>query len=195
MALSLLKANLPCRVRFAGWESDTFRLGRSGWKISYQEDHHRGECQLLLFMPVWRIQCWAHARNSFRSIEWRAGGQQEDRLPEFEVQKAASDFIVRMSGSAPLPIFKVWADTDPSFSMIEETEMSFYHTPLFLEKEAAPAEELIVDPATVSELLEQIRQRQSPTQAEIRARDRSRNRPLLHAKILTFPQREERMAA
>lgn len=184
MALSPARLNPPCKVHFAGWESDTFSLGRAGWDISIEEFTNPyigvGALRMLLRYKPTKIIAQAIC-NEYDPIRFR---QDHRFLPEFVVQRLASDFIVRTNDS--FSGFQHWANTEPSIMMVDE--QSLYRLPLFTRKEEPAAEELIVEPATVSELLDQIRQRQAPMQAEIRQRDRRRDAPLVHATILTFPK-------
>jgi hypothetical protein len=175
-------ANPPCEVEFAGWRSDTQRLGRCGWDVSIEEDLHRcDELHMLLFHQPSKLKVWARSRDRFNTRDWRGRGGMLGDLPVFIAEKAASDFRIVLHAGGEFA-FKAWADTNPAM-----VEMSIHDTPLFLARETPKAEELIVDPQTVSDLLERIKQMQSPDQAEIRQRSRSQHAaPVAHATILSF---------
>lgn len=185
MALSLV--NPPCRVVFAGWESDTYSLGRAGWEISIQKSH-RPEIYgaidtMLLHFPAARLNLMATCREFF-TRDWRLSGALDRDLPVFNVQRAVTDMIFRHEVGAIPALFSAWANTTPAF-----IDTSIYNTPLFLDKQAPAAEQLIVEPETVAELLDKIRRMQAPEMAAIRERERRRERiatPTLHAQILTF---------
>ena len=188
MAHSLV--NPPCRVIFAGWESDTYSLGRAGWEISIQRsprpEYYGAIDTMLLHHPSSKLMLMAECREFF-TLDWRRNGEMDRDLPVFYVRRAGTDLIIRHEiGILVEHGFSAWADHEPKF-----IDTSIRNTPLFLNKAAPAAEQLIVEPATVAELLEQIRKQQAPLQAEIRERDRRRAReaaPVLHAQILTFPR-------
>lgn len=77
-----------------------------------------------------------------------------------------------------------WVETRP-----EVSATNFYDAPLFRELGKPVAEEIIVEPATVQQLLDQIRHMQAPEQAAIRARQRSQERrepSQVHASIISL---------
>lgn len=182
MATSMF-VNPPCRVIFAGWESDTARLGRAGWKISIENDLHGGYGEvrrMLLHFPACRLNIMATACRNFHTIDWRQRGELFESLPVFTAQHATSDFKIILQEGMSFG-FKDWHDTKPA--MIETNLMN---TPLFLKAEAPIAEELIIEPQDVSALLDQIKRMQSPHQAEIRTRSRREQTPMAHATILSL---------
>lgn len=182
MALSLARISPPCRVFFAGLEGDTFSMSRSGWDIAVAEEPYYGKIRLLLNHKQAGLQGIAESREQFSAPDWRIYG---GGLPEFFVSKMAGGIRVVTNTISSFDNFKL-ADMNPSFSMVEEVEIA--RLPLFAEAKRPPAEELIVDPATVSELLEKIRNQQSPIQKEIRERARQREIiPIQHAAIYTLP--------
>lgn len=77
--------------------------------------------------------------------------------------------------------------TDPVAVELKDGQHLF-DLPIFQKIDTPVAEELIVDPPTVQQLLDQIRAMQEPEQAEIRRRNRGREslRPRLHAQIMSF---------
>lgn len=186
MALSPARMNPPCEVHFAGWKSDTYSLGRAGWKVSIEEytrlDYSYGRQRMLLHHPELGLNGIAESQGDFQPSEWRHH-HMTGRLPVFVVKNIVARTMYRVNDD--LSNFRDWHDTVPA--MIVVSEFDLYHLPLFQKIAKPVAEELIVDPLTVSELLDQIRKRQAPGQAEIRQRDRSRETPTMHAQILTFP--------
>ena len=77
-------------------------------------------------------------------------------------------------------------DATPAFAQV--TERTLFEMPFFQTLHVPAAEPLIVDQATVSDLLERIRAMQAPEQAEIRARNASRERAhgRIHAHIMSL---------
>lgn len=188
MALSLARMNPPCRVMFAGFESDTFSLGRNGWKIAFEEHHREYGMYSKLIMVLNHhsgLTGWAETLERFSAHDWRISGQYDERLPIFEVKQMSNKMPARVARGLNLDALRL-ADTDYSMSTVEDHDLA--RLPLFKRTSQPEKEDLIVDPATVSELLEQIRQRQAPMQKDIR--DRARRReivPVQHASIFTLP--------
>lgn len=182
MALSLARISPPCRVIFAGLEGDTFSMSRQGWDIAVEEDPYRGNIRLLLNHKQAGLQGMAENRGGFFAPDWRMRGGD---LPIFFVSRMAGGMRVVTNSIRSFENYSL-ADMTPSFAMVEEVEIA--RLPLFAEAKRPPAEELIVDPATVSELLDRIRSQQAPIQKDIRERARRREIiPVQHASIYTLP--------
>lgn len=193
MALFLASQNPPCRVLFEGFESDTFQLGRRGWEIALEQDNYDMKMRMILRHKS-GLYGMAESLERFSAQEWHYRYYTNGRLnrdyeglPTFVVSQVSNRMIVRHYGaSSPFEGFSM-VETDPEHMMVSDIELS--SLPLFKAKGQPAAEDLIVDPATVSEMLEQIRQRQSPIQKEIRERARRREViPVRHAAIYTLPQ-------
>jgi len=77
-------------------------------------------------------------------------------------------------------------DATPNVRMIEEVDL--FNLPAFAPAIAQPRkEDLIVEPADVSAMLDMIRKQQAPIQADLRERARRREvTPLQHATIFTL---------
>jgi len=188
MARSLVEQNPPCPVHFAGWSSDTFTLGRHGWDVAYQQDHYRDERELLLYHKESGTKALAKA--SGNHFDKRVFGYQS--YPEFNVVRITTEKMhVRYDVRSLHPFSNMaWVNTEPSMIQIEEHDLM--SLPLFQKLHAPVAESLIVEPATVADLLDKIRKMQSPEQAAIRARNRSRDasndgqKPFIHATLISF---------
>lgn len=179
MALSPVKSSPPCEVRFAGWVSDTYTLGRCGWNIAIQENIMYGELEMLLHHQELKISGFATVADNFHTMQWRHEGG-HGRGPTFTVRNLTAD--LRVSHRAHLDDFK-WVDHQPSMMMVEE--FAIHTLPLFAELEKPRAEELIVEPADVSMLLEQIKRMQAPGQKRIRENNQRAERSI-HASIVSF---------
>lgn len=204
MARLLAELNPPCLVYFAGWEATTFQLGREGWDIAIEEDYSYmpdyPRLQMILRHKPSGLSGLAECSEPFDLVRWRSQyashyerrGHEWDNLPRFRVRSMGSKIILRFDSSHQ-PLRNAYlADTEPKHIMVEERDL--LTLPLFERREAPVAEQLIVEPQDVASMLEQIRKMQSPEQAAIRARNRSRERasatsiPQIHATILTFPR-------
>jgi hypothetical protein len=184
--MARLLANPPCRVLFAGWESDTYSLGRAGWKIALEEhpNHHSftREFRMILNYPEADLHAvaTAHARDA---DDYRR--HPNAPTPIFQVRQMFSRAMVRFI--EPVLVSPQWVNTVPH--MMEMSEIEWKQQPLFQQVNTPVAEELIVEPATVAELLDQIRHMQAPEQAAIRARQRrNADVPQMHASIISFPR-------
>jgi hypothetical protein len=190
--MALLQVNPPCPVYFAGWETTTVALGRSGWKISLEDDIYREEKRLLLYHPASNLKMLAISKEYYRYMErdrfndFRDKYEQRWNGPDFTVIQAASDIMFRVSDPGLMPTFNAWADTRPTMMEFSMHEMRLSELPLFTALEKPPAKELIVEPQEVATLLEQIIRLQSPAQASIRAKQRQERVPTMHATILSF---------
>lgn len=183
MALSPARISPPCRVFFAGMEGDTYSMSRAGWEFAVHEEPYYGRIRLIINHQQSGLQGMGECRESFLAVEWRHRGGE---LPIFFINQMATN--LRVSGPQvrmAMASYRI-ADMTPSIAMIEDYALA--DLPLFAERAKPPTEELIVDPATVSELLEQIRKQQAPIQQEIRERTRRREIiPVQHASIYTLP--------
>lgn len=194
MALLPTRLNPVCPVHFAGFVADTYSLGRQGWNIAIEEDPQTLCMYMTLFHKSSGLRGIAELTD-FDFYRWRAkdaGSYGSQPSPTFVVRQMGSKLVLRYeTGFQPFAL-QNWVDTVPSTVMTEECEIM--QLPLFRKLDTPVAEQLIVEPDDVSAMLEQIRKMQSPEQAAIRARNRSRERgeevdvPRIHATILTFPK-------
>lgn len=200
--MALIRANPPTLVRFAGWQADTVSLGRAGWQISIINEPSRMTDPMADYTTIIvhheRLGLTGYGHCVSPRSAWMTERYQFSERPykqrlidgpvlTFDIDRLAPRVIVARHVD-PQTWRPVWNGTDPS--LIEVSEIDLHTLPLFQEKARPAAEEIIVEPATVQSLLEQIRQIQEPEQAAIRARARQRERdaiPQLHATILTFP--------
>ncbi len=146
-------------------------------------------CRLRLAMkhPDRRMTAICVPIEDFRFID-----RPFDRVPEFHVQYMAHDIHVErvmMTGFRPIDAYPQLRAMDFTAQSIED--FNIFATPL------ARTEEIIVEPKSVMELLEQIKAMQSPEQREIRERSRKRDArapyeaqraTTFHAQILSFKE-------
>ena len=193
----------PVPVQLCGFFSNTHILGRAGWNLAsdenYQDPHstravlHHEQMQLTLFGQLhggedlrrermqWlyggsRPSSWGYSSegtNFERQANAWYAARHEGR-PHFEMQRAG----MRSSRVLQLPSLKDmrWRDTRPEFKEALDTS-ELYRLPLFAELQAARPEtqDLIVEPADVQCLLDQILAAQGPMRREMRARDKRRD--------------------
>lgn len=150
----------PIRVRFQGWESDTYTLQQAGWRVAMEKDIHR---MMIRFIFA----------NEYLQL---AGMSEEFYLRDFmddpyrcviHVSHIGRLGIVRQHDSPPLT--ESWNEVDCTPRYSEWIERDIFETGLFPAKRA---EDVYVEKADMSviELLEKIKQKQQPKQDEIRQR-------------------------
>lgn len=186
----------PIPVQMCGFFTNTYLLGAFGWELAmddcYRDPygeavvlHHR-KLGLSMFGRLHGSKELRHERmDRMMRGPYRSGSTDEtqrdawymasgDNRPHIEVQRVATErsHVVQL---APFSPSMAWRDTEPRF--VEETAGNLYKLPLFAELYRAPAEsqELIVEPADVQTLLDQILAAQGPMRREIRARDKRRD--------------------
>lgn len=174
----------PCKVFFAGWESDTFRLQRDGWSIAAHEDPRYGRVQLIMKHTGARLHMLTHPVD----VDYLRLGSQY--WPRFEVGQVFCDAVVHLHedlrGFRPIDATPQFVDDIPK----KLEDFRIFASPI------AEAEEIIVEPSTVESLMAQIRQLQEPELAAIRERNRKREQSgavmerAVHAQIITFPVRK-----
>lgn len=188
MAHLWLESNPPLPVHVFGLRSDTHTLGRCGWKLAIQREHAFDSVQVMLHHPASGLTLMAQIRDfELASRQFRSMNDY-GALPVIVV----SHVVIRDQGDFRFvghhPPDMSWRQTDPvAIPLLQET--SLFDLPLFRELDAPAGEQLIVEPATVAELLDQIRRMQAPEQAAIRERQRQRERAAphrLHAQILSI---------
>lgn len=175
----------PCEVVWAGFRSNTYALQQAGWEIAAEEDFVEGRIRLMLRHQDMNL----YAMSEHRNFNFFQAAREYVRPPVFHVINAAPRIEV-MRTMLSEPSFKQ-IDAMPQYATRVDSieDMGIFATPL------ARTEEIIVEPADVYALLEQIRTMQAPEQAEIRKRERRRDegtrieavaRQQFHAQILSF---------
>jgi hypothetical protein len=158
----------PLRVRWGGWETTTTQLQQDGWELAVQEDirsmtmrmtmRHQGFC-------MYGISRVLRHFDYFRYV--RAVRDLQDIV--IEIAHMGSSLVVNLI-ETNMDDWKI-IDAMPQFTrqQVKRIEdFGFFATPL------ARTNELIVDPARIGEILEQIRQVQLPEQEAIRKRNHLR---------------------
>jgi hypothetical protein len=178
--MALLQVNPDCEIRFEGWQSSTRRLAAHGWDLSLDAPSPYGETKrIMLHHKASKLVLVAESEPFYNEAYRYAGNSQ--CLPIFNVRQViAKDSYITVMQSFE---FTSWINASPKMIDTERIKLSEY--PLFFEKNV-PAQELIVEPQEVSEILAQLMARQSPAQAAIRARRRLQEVPQIHANILAF---------
>lgn len=181
-----------CKVRFAGWESTTGRLQQAGWQLAVEHSWNNDRVRLAMRYRDGGMRMIAEAQHYTRPMTKDAlsfyNGMERDSLPIFEVIHVAQDIHI---ARVQLDSFDFHAiDARPQLHTVTDFK-SMDAFEIF----AAPlvrTEEIIVEPASVASLMEQIKQLQAPELAAIRERQRRADRgdPMqqtkYHAQIISL---------
>jgi len=160
----------PIGIRWAGWETDTQRLQRSGWQLAVESDVMRERYKLIMRHEQMRLTAITDERRLEHSLtqmhQGLAGG-----LPIFEVRHVAPTFeFVKIQQMGEFPQF-YQIDAEPRMATNEIRsieEMNIFRLAL------TGAEEVVIDKADMSviEHLQAIKDLQKQTQRDLRAKNR-----------------------
>lgn len=175
-------------VEFAGFRSDTYTLGRYGWKIAIEQDMREFE-HLFVIAAHHGLGVSLAGKTNFpplfmQDIRREAPSQR----PPIQLEKVSvkPGREIMLPGRPPN---MQWVDTRPRLEELELREL--HELPLFATLDAPAGEQLIVDPLTVSEMLDRIREMQSPEMRAIRERENRRAREdvqkqMIHAQVVSL---------
>ena len=143
----------PVEVILDGFRSDTFTLWKAGWNLVVEtgNSYFRRESILCIFKKD-------------DTILYGTGVPYRDSLEVIYINKVClkSHTSILLTGAFD---FRV-ADMSPAASYMQR---DLWNEPFF--KTLTPVkEDLIIDPLTIDQMLEEIRRQQAPKQKEIRAR-------------------------
>ena len=199
MAPLLVERNTPFDVEFAGWRSNSYTLGRCGWRIAVEQEDF-----LSPFQGARRTVMFHHPELGLAMIGEGRGEMFEMRrhIDPSGARIGLRDSIgvvvihrVAMKGDARRPVMLHFQkepsfypiDTRPTYMEFGPQEMrDLFQMPFFMELEKPAAQELIVEPDQVGRILELIHKAQEPEQRAIRERNREREKRQLHASIVSM---------
>jgi hypothetical protein len=142
----------PVEVFFDGFRSDTFTLWKAGWNLVIEKEYGLRENILCIF------------RKEDTALYGQGISHDNRNLEVIYINKAALKSTTPILISGSLDFRNV--DLSPS-GMFQKRNL--WEEPYF--RDLVPVkEDLIVDPLTIDQMLEEIRRQQAPKQKEIRAR-------------------------
>ncbi len=181
-----------CKVRFAGWESTTTRLQNAGWQLAVEHAWDRDRVRLAMKYRDGGMRMIAEAQHYTRPMHFDAmryeGMGGAPNLPVFDVIHVAPEIHIRVIDIDTFNFSPIDARTQ-IHTITDARPMDAFEifaVPL------VKTEEIIVEPASVMELMEQIKKLQAPELAAIRERQRraERGEPLAqtryHAQIISL---------
>jgi hypothetical protein len=167
-----------CVFEWAGWSADGYALQRCGWEMKVEQsstDRHDPFGRRILVALHHRQAGWTGiAEGETRGMleatmmdrRYAAGGAPP---PVFQVRRMANraqDYVIERNYETPAS----WSTI--SMEPVIEQRHRMTLADIFNRPETP---EIIVDPATVSDLLDRIKNMQAPELAEIRERNRRRD--------------------
>lgn len=175
----------PQRVHLLGFESDTYRMQQCGWDLSVDQEsygtsmrvvaRHR-DARLIVVSNNIGLDLWSrHEPFLIEPIHFVGIGT------AMEVVRAN----INLSRFEPI-------DATPQLIELDSERIAAGDAHRIFAPAQRRTEEIIVEPATVASLLEEIKKLQLPEQDAIRQRNRAREgfdvrpRQTLHAQIITL---------
>lgn len=181
MALFPGRQNPILEVLWQGWRSTSAALGRAGWNMALEENHYGFETRVLFHHQDLGLSLFGVMESQGLHMRDPRGDTRGwppvvlNQLITKDTRVIMSDFNLEAMS---------WVETRPHVSMVEG---NIHTLPLFRELAQPVAQSLIVDPSDVGRILDLIHKAQAPEQADIRARERSREQPMrLHAHIMSL---------
>lgn len=155
------------KVHMVGFESDTFRLQRSGWQISAEENFETYTFRIAIKHPGLKLYGISN-KIDHRMMERDLSHHHSGLEVVIEHISAGDLQIVTMNSAMPVMAEFNPVDAEPRLILTEARSIDDFKIfrPLAKEKE------IIIPKESVSELLERIHQLQDPKQAEIREKRR-----------------------
>lgn len=154
------------KVLWAGWESDTFRLQQAGWQVSAEQDVASMNCRFAFKNANCRIYGLTNLVNYADMYDAYRDGNFHRQLPPLIIQYMASRMEIRLYDdlSKMQPI-----DTQPNL-LINEEYKNIEDFMIF--RPIGKANEIIVAPQEVSQMLDLIIKQQNPKQKDLREKKR-----------------------
>lgn len=178
--------NLPIKVEFAGFMSDTLRLARSGWDLSLRQqlNPRYGEPELQLAMrhgnhnhAIYALSHPLHCRDQLYQALQTGNERAYQSITNmvFSIMCMSNDIAIRTSSMTTYGL-DYRAQFNPIDAYPQEMDMKEFNLRDFkFFKTASPdVKDLIVSPEQVPELMDVILKVQSKTREEIRRREESR---------------------
>lgn len=176
----------PVNIRWAGWETDTVKLQRNGWRLAVEFDPCDQRYRLLMNHEQLQLTAITDQRRIDYALSEMHNTFRRDMFPIFEVRHVAPTFeILRIQETGePWNFNQINAEPLMTDAVVERLEdLNIFR--LALDK----AEEVVIDKAdmTVIEHLQAIKALQSEKQHELREkarRERDRGEPSVSGEVV-----------
>ena len=183
-------ASQPWKLRFAGWETDTYRLQQNGWQLSAVQDPYYDAIQIAFQHPEYRIRGISNKVRHWDARELMGFGNMRDGPRYMETSAhLASDFVSHAVFVAPLDKFKP-IDAEPQLMQTRQ----YMSQGIVFAPNLARTQEIIVPEHSVDDLLNMMIEKQAANRAElIRKRVREQGQMIdfnqrthVHAQIVSI---------
>lgn len=159
-------------VWWAGWRSNTRQLQRHGWRFAVEDEWHRNEVRMFLQHERFGWTGYARAQRAYAGLGSRFEREYlQNPLQAFEVYAMSAPDLMVSVDAGPL---KDFIHVDMMDRLIEPRGVKRRPVAGLFTPWVQEAQELIVEPATVAELLDKIKAMQAPQLAAARERNRLR---------------------
>lgn len=166
----------PIRVFWAGWETDTFKLQQSGWKIAVKQDMYRDYYEFLFRNDFMNLTALSAAMQIHQLItDHKMGGQYAAQLPPLVIEKVAPTIEILRDARHENNFFDDFKMIDARPRM-ESMRVSSLQESCVFAYAIDQAEEVVVDRAdmTVVDHLKAIKELQSDEQKRLREKARQK---------------------
>jgi hypothetical protein len=176
--------NPVCKVIFAGFKSSTLELQQAGWEIAAEQDPFKG-VRLALHHRKSGLQALTNTvpMLELRAAVTKSAGYDIIKHITFQVVHVGTDTrfqIIPMVG----PVSFKAIDATPEWSEVKSSEISF-HDLIPFRTVNPDAEQIIVAPDSVPQILDLLLKCQAPVQRRIRQNERVRSAADVAAQIVT----------
>lgn len=182
----------PHIVTFAGFEGTTHSMARAGWQIAVRENFDRDTIDLLV----------RHEESGLKMVAYGTECnfmRHEGQILHFDVRRAGTDMQGRREAAHTVGLSPL-EEGEPQFKLVDHRQRLLVDfNPQAIEDFSiftAKSETILIEPESVEECLALIKRLQAPVLAEVRQRDRTRERleasgqkvlpQGFHAQILSF---------
>jgi len=164
--------NPPIKIYFDGFDSDTYRLGRSGWEVHATQDDYLRHIGFMLIHK--KTGLYLETSKVRADLQAMAYDPQSLNLfiQKCEFRPTAMDRSTRIEFRGGNP-YESYQHVDHIPQMVEFEFKSIEDFFLFQPK---ARKEIIVDPVDVAEMMKLILKKQNPKMQEIREKERKRTR-------------------
>ena len=155
--------NKPVRLNWAGWETDTYQLGRLGWQISAKQDVYRNTMGIAINHPHLQIQGISIVEEFlFREL---MEGRCAPRLPiTLQFQTMAREVYINTVDSQEIGFSAV--DFQPTVCESRITKLEDFAN--FKTISEVPKNAIYLKEANIDQILQMALKKQAPEQDRIR---------------------------
>ncbi len=166
--------NPVCKVYFAGFESDTYRLQRSGWSVSARQQISTYSSGFDISLVLKHEAANLYALSNRVSLDYGMLHNMYEVANHliFHLQQVSSSMYVQTMNGIPGSLEKYYNEFNPISCVPEYTNERICLSNLNIFKPLVETKEIVLGPKTVNEALEYVLKLQEPEQVAIREEKR-----------------------